>query len=216
MMRFNSSKIRPFVALVAVTIALAVSLQAGPAEATTFDLKSNLDPDQALFNNPGASGSGFGAITYNNQTNLLTWDISFGGLAGATLQAHFHGPAPAGQNGEIQVTISVAPASPMIGSATISETQESQLVSGLWYVNIHTDHSPSGEIRGQVLDPSGGPIGGVAELPDAGPVASLQSDTSSGTSWGLLGGGGAAIVAVAVVLLGAAARYRQRRAQPAE
>ena len=204
--------------LVAVTIALAVSLQAGPAEATTFDLKSNIDPDQAIANNPGASGSGLGIITYNNQTNLLSWDISFGGLAGdgTTLQAHFHGPAPAGQNGVIQVTISVAPASPMIGNATISETQESQLLSGLWYVNIHTVHSPSGEIRGQVLDPSGGPIGGVAELPAAETVASLQSDTSSGTKWGLLAGGGAAFVAVAVVLLGAAARYRQSRAEPTE
>ena len=82
MLRRSSLHIRPFAMLVAVAIALAVSLQAGPAEATTFDLKSNLDPDQALFNNPGASGSGFGAITYNNQTNLLSWDISFGCLAG--------------------------------------------------------------------------------------------------------------------------------------
>ncbi|ACB52622.1 hypothetical protein cce_3274 [Crocosphaera subtropica ATCC 51142] len=32
----------------------------------------------------------------------------------------------------------------------VSEKQESQLLSGLWYINIHTEANPPGEIRGQV------------------------------------------------------------------
>jgi hypothetical protein len=36
------------------------------------------------------------------------------------------------------------------GSATITDTQESQLLAGLWYMNIHTATSAGGEIRGQV------------------------------------------------------------------
>lgn len=38
----------------------------------------------------------------------------------------------------------------MTGSATISDTQEADLLAGLWYINIHTSMFPGGEIRGQV------------------------------------------------------------------
>jgi hypothetical protein len=36
------------------------------------------------------------------------------------------------------------------GTATITDTQEADLLAGLWYVNIHTTTSSGGEIRGQV------------------------------------------------------------------
>jgi hypothetical protein len=39
----------------------------------------------------------------------------------------------------------------MIGSATITQAQADDVMAGLWYVNIHTDANPSGEIRGQVF-----------------------------------------------------------------
>ena len=41
--------------------------------------------------------------------------------------------------------------SPKSGSATLEPEQVSQLLAGLWYINIHSTHSPGGEIRGQVL-----------------------------------------------------------------
>jgi hypothetical protein len=36
------------------------------------------------------------------------------------------------------------------GTATITDAQETDLLAGLWYVNIHTTTSGGGEIRGQV------------------------------------------------------------------
>jgi hypothetical protein len=36
------------------------------------------------------------------------------------------------------------------GTATISATQETQLLGGLWYINIHSTFRTGGEIRGQV------------------------------------------------------------------
>jgi hypothetical protein len=39
----------------------------------------------------------------------------------------------------------------LIGMATLAnETQESELLSNLWYINIHTTSFGGGEIRGQV------------------------------------------------------------------
>jgi hypothetical protein len=41
--------------------------------------------------------------------------------------------------------------SPLIGSTTITDAQETQLLDGLWYVNVHSTANPGGEIRGQVV-----------------------------------------------------------------
>jgi hypothetical protein len=40
--------------------------------------------------------------------------------------------------------------SPMIGQAILSQPAENGLLSGNWYINIHTAVNRPGEIRGQV------------------------------------------------------------------
>ena len=82
-------------------------------------------------------------------TNLLDWNISFAGLTGTQSAAHFHGPAGLGANAGIQITLPLG--SPLVGSAVLNDTQETQLLSELWYLNIHSSLFPSGEIRGQLL-----------------------------------------------------------------
>ena len=42
------------------------------------------------------------------------------------------------------------PASPIEGSATLTDAQAADLQGGKWYVNVHTAGHKSGEIRGQV------------------------------------------------------------------
>jgi hypothetical protein len=37
------------------------------------------------------------------------------------------------------------------GSAIIDNFQAADLLAGLWYINIHTQVHPGGEIRGQVM-----------------------------------------------------------------
>jgi len=69
------------------------------------------------------------------------------GLSGDAVAAHFHGPAAAGKNADPVVDITAAIAK---GSAEISDKQLADLQAGKWYVNIHTEKFPNGEIRGQV------------------------------------------------------------------
>jgi CHRD domain-containing protein len=45
-------------------------------------------------------------------------------------------------------------ASPIKGSATLTDTQIAQLEAGKWYVNIHTAANKGGEIRGQLVHAS--------------------------------------------------------------
>ena len=42
-------------------------------------------------------------------------------------------------------------ASPIKGSATLTDTQIAQLEAGKWYINIHTAANKGGEIRGQLV-----------------------------------------------------------------
>jgi len=66
---------------------------------------------------------------------------------------HFHGPAGLGETAGVQVNIGDISGltSPSIGSATISDELESQLLAGDLYINIHTAANGPGEIRGQVV-----------------------------------------------------------------
>lgn len=117
-----------------------------PAMALTYQLVTTVNGAQAGTASPG---TGSGTLAYDDVSNLLNWNISFSGLIGTETAAHFHGPAPAGSNGGIQIGLPLG--SPLVGSATLTATQETQLLGELWYLNIHTTTNTAGEIRGQLL-----------------------------------------------------------------
>ena len=64
--------------------------------------------------------------------------------------AHFHGPAMPGSNAGVVVPFPTA-ASPAEGMVNLTAAQATDLMTGKWYVNVHTAQNPGGEIRGQVL-----------------------------------------------------------------
>ena len=64
--------------------------------------------------------------------------------------AHFHGPTDPGKNAPIIVPVQGSVASPIKGTATLTEPQAADLMAGKWYFNVHTEANKGGEIRGQV------------------------------------------------------------------
>jgi len=100
---------------------------------------------------------GLARVTYDLATRLVSWHITFSGLADVT-GAHFH-TAPPGTPGGVTVDIGAISglSSPMIGSATLSPAQGADLLAGNFYINIHSTAHSAGEIRGQVrlTDPVG-------------------------------------------------------------
>jgi hypothetical protein len=103
-------------------------------------------------------GSGTAALTYDPATRVVTWNIPFSGLSSPTTMAHFHGPAKQGQNAAPVIwlnTQGAPPPNPMTGSATLTPEQAKQFSAGEWYVNVHTQSHPAGEISGQVIPPKG-------------------------------------------------------------
>jgi hypothetical protein len=108
---------------------------------------------------PPNNSLGFGALTaiYDEDTNRLYYEFEWQLTAGAEATAvHFHGPATFGQSAAPVITL--GPISGNAGKETgmvdLTEPQENQLKSGLWYLNIHSDQFPAGEIRGQLIEMS--------------------------------------------------------------
>ena len=98
-----------------------------------------------------SNASGSVEATFNTQTNVLTWTVSYSGLSGPATAAHFHGPAMPGQNAGVAVPISGNLASPITGTAPLTAAQAADLMAGKWYVNVHTAANANGEIRGQII-----------------------------------------------------------------
>lgn len=120
---------------------------AGPASAeklkATLDAKSEVPPT-------ASSGSGMADLDYNAASKKLSWKLSYSGLSGPATAAHFHGPSDPGKNAGVAVAIPNAAKSPVEGSATLTDAQAADLLAGKYYINIHTQANPGGEIRGQV------------------------------------------------------------------
>ena len=131
------------------TLALGAAIAcAGPAFAdkmkATLDAKTEVPPNSS-------AATGTADIDYDPASKKLSWKVTYSGLSGPATMAHFHGPAEAGKNAGVAVAIPNAAASPVEGSATLTEAQAADLVAGKYYVNIHTAANPGGEIRGQVM-----------------------------------------------------------------
>jgi hypothetical protein len=101
-----------------------------------------------------SSGTGMARLTYDPSTRVVTWSITYGGMSSPVIMAHFHGPAPAGRNASVLIWLTQRNApvhSPITGQTTLTPAQAEQFAAGLWYVNVHTQDNPAGEIRGQVV-----------------------------------------------------------------
>ena len=120
---------------------------AGPAFAdkmkVTLDGKSQVPPNTS-------AGTGTADLDYDAASKKLSWKITYSGLSGPATAAHFHGPAAAGANAGVKVPIPNPTASPIEGSATLTDEQAADLTAGKYYINVHTAANPGGEIRGQV------------------------------------------------------------------
>ncbi len=134
-------------------------------QAVEIDLYANLSGANSVPAN-GSLSTATAEMTYDDATMTLTWDISevLPFFDTGVNFAHFHGPASPDMNAAVQVWIcSNVGGGPVgtplcggageafaAGMATLTMDQADELLAGQWYINIHTQEFPGGEIRGQV------------------------------------------------------------------
>jgi hypothetical protein len=100
-----------------------------------------------------STGTGTTTGTYNKTTHTLQYNVSWTGLTGTASAGHFHGAAAATATANPVIyfnLVNSGSAGTASGSAVLTTQQESDLLAGLWYSNIHTAANSGGEIRGQV------------------------------------------------------------------
>jgi hypothetical protein len=136
--------------IAAVMLALigSASLVAA-ARAETIVLKADLKGSNEVPPNTSPA-TGTAEATLDTATRNLTYTVTYSGLSGPALGAHFHGPVEAGKNAGIVLPFKTVQ-SPIEGSATLTENQAADLLAGKWYANVHTAANPGGELRGQMM-----------------------------------------------------------------
>jgi len=127
----------------------------------SFTAKADLFPFSATYSGaneiPANLSAGTGTIVgvYNDVTNRIFYTITFSGLSANTTAAHFHAPAAPGVNAAVTLAHTGFPAGVTSGtfskSDVLSDLQETYLMTGVIYSNIHTAALPGGEIRAQII-----------------------------------------------------------------
>lgn len=111
-------------------------------------MSATIDGAQEVPANASA-GKGTGFFDIDPFLNTLTFDITFDQLGSAENAAHFHGPAPVGMNAGIKFVLPLGKRKS--GVWNYAQADEADILNGLYYVNVHSNNLPGGEIRGQIL-----------------------------------------------------------------
>jgi CHRD domain len=134
---------------VAIGSGLVVLLMsAGSSLAETITYKATLSGGDEVPATP-SKGTGQADIQFDPATKMLTYSVTYSGLSGPATGAHIHGPAEPGKNAPVEIPFATA-ASPITGSATLTDAQAADLAAGKLYINVHTAEQKSGEIRGWI------------------------------------------------------------------
>lgn len=99
-------------------------------------------------------GTGTVSGTYNKQTKMLDYTVTWNNVSDTPSMMHFHGPADPGAIAGVLIPITdftLATTGSKSGMVTLTPAQDSALLANKMYYNLHTSTHPTGEIRAQVI-----------------------------------------------------------------
>lgn len=136
---------RPNIKKVSVTLAACVVFTL-PASAETKNYTADLTAS-AEVPSTVSPATGTADVVVDTDAKTVSWTVKVEDLTGEATAAHIHGPADKGVNASPVIDMSAAI---MQGSADITDEQISEIEAGKYYVNVHTEKYPDGEVRGQL------------------------------------------------------------------
>jgi hypothetical protein len=140
------------VVLFAATIWVGCDKDDDNETTNTYKISGTANGSQEV---PAVSTPGAGTVsgTYNKQTKMLDYTVTWSNVSDTPTMMHFHGPADPGANAGVMIPITdftqdISGSKP--GMATLTPAQDSALLAGKMYYNLHTPLHPGGEIRAQI------------------------------------------------------------------
>jgi len=113
---------------------------------TAIGFKATMDGTQEV---PTVVTSAAGSCTAVFKSSDSTLTLICVHTATSPIAAHVHN-GPVGQDGAVICDLGSG-VSPIVATCTLSAANVSALLTGLLYVNVHTEANSGGEIRGQLL-----------------------------------------------------------------
>jgi hypothetical protein len=104
-----------------------------------------------------SAATGTATASFNKTTKILTLNLTYSGIT--PTMGHIHVGA-AGVSGPVVFPFSNLMSPFSYTSPALTATQEADLLANNYYVNLHTDAFPAGEIRGQLTTTNPGGSGG--------------------------------------------------------
>eukprot|EP00011_Vannellida_sp_DIVA3-517-6-12_P013850 CAMPEP_0114622064 /NCGR_PEP_ID=MMETSP0168-20121206/9547_1 /TAXON_ID=95228 ORGANISM="Vannella sp., Strain DIVA3 517/6/12" /NCGR_SAMPLE_ID=MMETSP0168 /ASSEMBLY_ACC=CAM_ASM_000044 /LENGTH=332 /DNA_ID=CAMNT_0001833273 /DNA_START=63 /DNA_END=1061 /DNA_ORIENTATION=+ len=134
-------------------VLVSVSLFLVPVFADEIKFTASLSGRQQV---PPVDTAAEGSASFTLDDDLdFEWDIAYDDIDTGVTAAHVHGPAGIGENAAghvIELDVDTGSTSGEIkGSQKLTEDQVNFLKGGMWYVNVHSNANPNGEIRGQII-----------------------------------------------------------------
>jgi hypothetical protein len=107
--------------------------------------------------NSTTMATGTATLSYNKTTKIFTLYVTYSGLT--PTDGHVHVGA-VGVDGSVVFPLTSLTSPISYTSTALTTAQEADLLSNLYYVNLHTTAFPGGEIRGQLITTNPGGSGG--------------------------------------------------------
>ncbi|HEX7028167.1 MAG TPA: CHRD domain-containing protein [Gammaproteobacteria bacterium] len=128
------------------------------AHATLIPWSAELTPDHVPYEVDGLNGDEFGIARGAIDTDTLrnNWTVEWGNLTSLVFEAHFH-EGPASVRGIeylfapfLREDEGLPPNALLRGSSSITGSDITDIFNGDWYIDVHTQLNPGGELRGWV------------------------------------------------------------------
>ena len=98
-----------------------------------------------------SDGIGLAKFTFDIETHVLNWEVTYEDLTSPPMALHIHGPSRPGLNAEELFDLGGNGLdNPIIGSLEIGQTNTQYLFLGRLYVLLKSVEYPNGELRGRI------------------------------------------------------------------
>lgn len=101
----------------------------------------------------GSTGTGACSVILNAAETQISITCAYSGLTSSVNAAHIHGSAPAGENADVLFNFNFTGGTSgtiSAGPFTVTPSQVADIKAHRFYINVHTNQFPNGEVRGQI------------------------------------------------------------------